>query len=256
MSEFNTPPIATTKGTTYELVTTPLTDPFGQDIRKPLRDAIGTDPILLEGQSLPNCADCGQPMVCFLQFDIREEFGTGLIPGSHVVVMNCVEEGCGGELPPDGYSDLTTEVGSTYPQAVRGPSAIWINKPDQKEHVVPCRKVVRPYRVDFQKKTETIESSPYLEQERRFSQLETNKVGGVASWINYDVRVPCPCGGMICYFAQLMLESASPFFDLRHPIVGHGDYYHLADLYLSNNLFLLACDRQCRPQSVVVVYDN
>jgi len=51
------------------------------------RNTIGGYPIFRQGQTTPNCGECGARMVFFFQLDIHKEYGISAQTDSHLLVF-------------------------------------------------------------------------------------------------------------------------------------------------------------------------
>ena len=215
------------------VTTTPYTDG--------MRNTIGGAPILRVGQTVPACQKCGQQLSLFLQFDVLDEFNVPFDNGSHFLLFSCAT--CD-EIPSEQYCDGDETVQETYGSPVSDTYALFLNRPGGPEMIAPRESVLKSRVLAF---TETDESVHECEFVGVTSEDLSFKVGGEPGWINYSVNLDCPCGGRIVFLCQI---PDSWDFD-----AASGEPRWLS-LFVGNFVYILACDRQCSPHSLIAVCDN
>lgn len=208
------------------------------------RDTIGGAPQLSTSQPHPRCKLCGEQMVLFLQFDIREEFGLPFKPGSHLLAFMCPQ-----------HNDASITSAEKSPLA----PAFW----DHEDHFsllllppessAPRAEIdhhIQPRRIRFVKTTEQVDDDGEIKRG-----MEGFKVGGTPGWINYAPAPKCSCGGSMRFVTQIPEN-----FGFRQTATApeqpnsfsRSEYCFL----LGNAVYIMACDKQCNPRSVIAICDN
>lgn len=212
-----------------------------QPLDHPERDSIGGWPFLDVGQGWPACF-CGERMVLFFQFDVPgdvEQFG-----GSHLLVFHCREHN-DASGPPDDCGQLAP--------------AFW-NAP-QPPYPAPF------WRVLLQDGSVlTSQHEPRVQARaltvRRFQDepdawgrgAQLFKVGGAPSWAQGAESYQCACGAELRYLCQVpenMEFTTLP--DAPEQPYSMPDAYQL---FLGNEVYLLACPKRCDPAAVWPVNQN
>ena len=206
--------------------------------------SIGGEIWLPEGVPVPACATCGRAMALYFQLEVRPEFGLPFRAGSRLNVFCCPEHD---DLALEQYSDLDTAVQATYRQQVHVHYSLMLIPPDLplRRHGSEPRLLRRALLAS--PAHEEAEDDDYL---GRRGSCSASKIGGLPSWFNYAVDLPCPCGGRLAFLCQVSERDAGDWFvHGAQP----GDYYEFLN---GNQTFLMACDRQCSVFSIIPVCDN
>jgi hypothetical protein len=207
-----------------------------EPLDRPVRNSVGGWPFLDDGQQWPECF-CGERMALFFQLDIPldvESFG-----GDHLLVFHCRAH--------NDASDAQLADGRLVPR-------YW----DAPQPPFP-----RPFwRVLLQRHAElpTAEPEPsvralpltlrpFAETPGEGRGAQVFKVGGEPSWAQYAEYYRCACGADLVYVCQVPegMEFAV------HPGQPEQSYSVRADtynLFLGNEVYLLACPAHCDPAAV------
>ena len=203
----------------------------------PARNSVGGRPYLDEGQSWPECF-CGERLVLFFQLDIPSDVET--FGGDHLLVFQCrahndatyAEEADDRLVPrywdapqppyPRPFWRVLLQRHAILPAADAEPSL----------HALPL--TLRPF-------TDTPDSDGIGAQ--------AFKVGGAPSWAQSPEYYRCACGAELEYLCQVpeyMDFAVRPGQPDQPYSSGTGTY----ELFLGNEVYLLACPAHCDPAAV------
>jgi len=208
------------------------------------RDSVGGPPILNADQEVPRCKLCEQPMMLFLQLDLRAEFGLGFAADSHLLLFMCAEH---------------NECAQGEPLAQQEHYAMLLNKPGGEEVVAAPDNILQPRALSFTRRDETVEADEYLKSGEMG--LEGFKVGGVPAWLNYDQHDTgfpdtCSlCGSPFEFVLQIPDYTDFPK-QATAPEQPDGSSANDYQWLLGNACYVLACAKQCDPRSLIVINDN
>jgi len=211
------------------------------------RDSVGGTPFLADGDSVPACRLCGASMALFLQLDVRPEFGLPFAVGSHLLVFMCPKHN---EIPsvPDNYdsSDLPAE----FWLKDDGHYSLQLIKPGIPTSTAALDPFILARRLDFTNASESIQDFGDFERGS-----DDFKIGGVPGWINYSINKSCPCGGKMSFVCQIPDGFG---FQQTETAPEQPDSFSNTEycLLLGNQVFILACDRQCNPNALIAICDN
>lgn len=208
------------------------------------RDSVGGCPILKAGQDVPTCKLCDQPMMLFLQLDLREPFGLGFAPGSHLLLFGCREH---------------NECAQGEPVPQQEHYAIILNPPGGEDvHAKPDH-ILENRALTFTRREEAVEENEYLKS----GEVGTYgfKVGGTPGWINFDHFDPSFSSN--CNFCDAPYEfilQIPDYTDLPKqasaPEQPHGSSSKAYQWLLGNFCYVLGCSAQCNPRAQIVINDN
>lgn len=209
----------------------------------PARNSVGGWPFLDEGQEWPVCF-CDERMSLFFQLDVPE--GTGAFGGDHLLVFHCRI-----------HSD------ATFPQVVEDRlvpeywDAAFLSYP-------------RPFwRVLLQRNT----GLPQAEAEQSVRALPLTlrsfddtpdengdgaqgfKLGGTPSWAQAPEYYTCACGADLEYLCQVPEDMDFPVHP-GEPVQPDSIRADTYQLFLGNEVYLLACPAHCHPAAVWPVNQN
>ena len=206
--------------------------------------AIGGDIWLPEGVPVPACATCGRAMALYFQLEVRPDFGLPFHAGSRLNAFCCPEHD---DLALEQYSDQDRAVQATYGQQVHVHYSLMLVPPGLplRHHGSEPRLLRRALQA-LPAREET-EDHEYL---GRRGSCNASKIGGLPSWFNYAVDLPCPCGGRLAFLCQVSEVDAGDWFLHGPRRVDHHWFLN------GNQTFLMACDRQCSVFSIIPVCDN
>ena len=211
------------------------------------RDSVGGAPFLADGDSIPTCRLCGASMALFLQCDIRSEFGLPFTDGSHLLVFMCPKHN---EIPsiPDDYdsSDLPAE----FWLKDDGHYALQMIAPDTPIFAAAIDPFILPRRLEFIDTPESIQDFGDFDRGS-----DDFKIGGIPGWINYAINKTCPCGGKMSFVCQIPDGFG---FQQTDTAPEQPDSFSSTEycFLLRNQVFILACDRQCSPHALIAICDN
>ncbi|WP_435609318.1 hypothetical protein [Streptomyces sp. C10-9-1] len=212
-------------------------------LAQPTRNSVGGWPFLDEGQEWPECF-CGERMVLFFQLDVPpdlEPFG-----GDHLLVFHC-------RAHNDASSPELTDgrLVSRYWDAPQAPypRPFW-RVLLQRDAILPTTEPepsLRALPLSLRPLTDAAN-----ERERGAQMF---KVGGVPSWAQFPECYHCACGTELLYVCQVpedMEFAAHPGQPEQPYSVGTDTY----NLFLGNEVYLLACPAHCDPAAVWPVNQN
>jgi hypothetical protein len=211
------------------------------------RDSLGGRPNLGESQTWPLCKLCGERMLFYLQFDLRPEFETPFISGSHFLVFACCQH--------DDIASLLPRSGIALPpefwEQTGGHYELLFNRPHQAEVVLETDARIVPHKLSFSKQPERLRATPFGYDVG----AEEAKIGGVPCWLQDPEEYRCYCGAPMRYFCQLpeYFEFPKAAGAPIQPNGVSGDSYIL---FLGNAVYFLACEKQCSPFAVIAVMQN
>ncbi|MEV6007021.1 hypothetical protein AB0M29_09450 [Streptomyces sp. NPDC051976] len=214
-----------------------------ESLDRPARNSVGGWPFLDDTQQWPECF-CGERMALFFQLDVPpdlQHFG-----GDHLLVFHCRAHNdasdpqlAGGRLVPR-YWDAPQPP---YP----GP--FW-RVLLQRHAALPVAEVepslcARPLRL------QPLVDTP----DPRGLGAQTFKVGGAPSWAQDPEQFRCACGADLVYICQVpegMEFAVHPGLPEQPYSIGADTY----NLFLANEVYLLACPDHCDPAAVWPVNQN
>lgn len=211
------------------------------------RDTVGGAPFMPVGVSVPRCRICNAPMVLFFQMDIRAEFEIPFKDGSHLLIFMCPTDNEATEL-----ASLYNEspLPDQYWQSDQGHYALFLFPPSLLQNDGRLDEHIASFSVSFERTVEEIHA---------FDDFDVGsydfKVGGVPGWMNYSVDKRCTCGGKMAFICQ----TPDGFGFKKTPTAPEQpDSFSASEycLFLGNQVYILACDRQCDPRAVIAVCDN
>jgi len=211
------------------------------------RDTVGGSPFMPHGESVPRCRICDAQMVLFFQFDIRSEFEIPFKMGSHLLVFMCPTH----NEPPNLssiYNDSPLPM--SYWDADEGHFVLLLFSPTNLISNGQLDEYIEPYTLTFDHATEDVEE---------FDEFDVGsydfKVGGVPGWMNYCIEKKCTCGGEMSFICQ----TPDGFgFKQTTNAPEQPDSFSITKycLFLGNQVYILACNRQCDPRAVLAGCDN
>lgn len=199
------------------------------------RNTIGGWPLLAGGEAWPVCF-CGTPMVFFFQAEVPA-FG-----GDQLLVFQCPthDESTWGPHPlPQRYWDVVTEpYEGPFWRILLQPAGT--PTPDPDPYVEPSRLVLRP-----------------AEEEIRPGDrgLHGFKLGGVPSWAQDPEWQRCACGTDMVLLCQVPENFGFDMWPMRDRD-SHGTSDDQAQLFLGNEIYILACPARCHPRATWPVAQN
>lgn len=211
---------------------------------RPARNSVGGWPFFDEHQEWPECF-CGERMALFFQLDIPadlEPFG-----GDHLLVFHCRTHNDASipELTDDGrlmprYWDAPLPP---YPRPfwrvlLQRDATLPTTEPEPSVRPLPL--TLRPF-------------TDALAERGRGAQMF--KVGGAPYWVQFPEHYRCACGTELVYVCQVpeYMEFAVRAGQPEQPYSVGTDTYNL---FLGNEIYLLACPGHCDPAAVWPVNQN
>ncbi|MFI6875562.1 hypothetical protein ACIBL6_19180 [Streptomyces sp. NPDC050400] len=210
---------------------------------RPARNSAGGWPFLDDDQDWPECF-CGERLALFFQFDVPsdlEHFG-----GDHLLVFHCRVHNeaadpqlAGGRLVPRYWDAPQPPYPRPFWRVLLQRRATH-HHPDADPSVCGLPLNLQPF-VDT--------PSP------RGLGVQTFKVGGTPSWAQDPEHYRCACGEDLVYFCQVpedMEFAVHPDQPDQPYSVGTDTY----NLFLGNEVYLLACPAHCDPAAIWPVNQN
>jgi hypothetical protein len=211
------------------------------------RNTVGGSPFMPPGSSVPRCRLCNARMVLFFQLDIRSEFGLPFRDGSHLLVFMCPTHN---EPPllPSIYND--SPLPESYWDAETGHYSLLLFPPSDLISDGHLDEHIASYSLSFEHAQEEIHN---------FGEFDIGsyefKIGGVPGWMNYSIDKRCTCGGEMTFICQ----TPDGFGFKQTPAAPEQpDSFSSTEycLFLGNQVYILACNRQCDPRAVIAGCDN
>lgn len=222
------------------------------------RCSAGGSAILARGQTYPTCKLCRARLVLFFQFDLDEAFELPFQAGSHLTVFMCPthneihslcpESGRNYELPPEyPYRTLPKRYWDHNPGHFR----LLLNPPGVREVVHEPDTHLVSQSMRFKKTAETVEDHGLGE----ILGSQGFKVGGLPAWSQDPEYYRCSCGAAMRFVCQLPGMFG---FDKQPEAPEQPNSFSRTQycLFLGNDVYLFACEEQCRPEAVWVVLQN
>lgn len=204
------------------------------------RNTIGGWPLLAEDEPWPRCY-CGEPMVFFFRVDIPA--GIPAFGGDHLLVFQCpvhdeVAVPAGRQLP-ERYWDTgcTPYDGPFWRILLRGPGV----------PAVQDDRHMEPYRLVLRQDREAVDGGG--------RGRHGFKIGGVASWAQFPEELRCACGNDLVLLAQVPENWGFDMWPMKDKDV-HGTSDEQAQLFLGNEVYILACPGRCHPEALWPVLQN
>ncbi|MFU9032962.1 MULTISPECIES: hypothetical protein [Streptomyces] len=214
-----------------------------EPLDRPMRNSVGGWAFLADGQEWPECF-CGERMALFFQFDIPfqvEHFG-----GDHLLVFHCRAHNDAAEPQLSGGRLVPRYWDAPQPPYPRPFWRVLL----QRHAVLPAAEAepsVRAVPLMLQPFTDTPEAEG--------PGAGFFKVGGTPSWAQDPEYYTCACGADLVYVCQVpegMEFAVHPGLPEQPYSVGADTY----NLFLANEVYLLACPAHCDPAAVWPVNQN
>lgn len=224
-----------------------LIDISESQVTESCRNSVGGTPWLSQVDDVPRCRDCNATMALFLQFDIASEFELPFQTGSHFLAFMCPEHNDTSSPDPD-----ATQLKSEFWKKDLGHFAVMLLPPGESTSAAPVDRFIEGREVTFKRGTEEIER--FEDYDYDVGSMEF-KVGGVPGWLNYAMDASCACGGKMDFLCQIPCDQP---FRKRPDAPEQPDSFSSDDycFLLGNQVYILACNRQCHPLSLVAICDN
>ncbi|MFI0960892.1 hypothetical protein ACH4S8_05680 [Streptomyces sp. NPDC021080] len=230
-------------GTTRAVLPAHTIEVGTEPLERPARNSTGGRPFLDDTAEWPECF-CGERMALFFQLDIPADIQH--FAGDHLLVFHCRAhndasdpESADGRLVP-GYWDAPQPP---YPRPfwrVLLQRHASLPAPETEPSVRAMPLTLRPL-VDT--------PSP------RGLGAQTFKIGGTPSWAQDPEHYRCACGADLVYLCQVpegMEFAVHPGLPEQPYSIGADTY----NLFLANEVYLLACPDHCHPAAVWPVNQN
>ncbi len=189
-------------------------------------------------------------MALFLQLDIQEEFDIPFQTGSHLLVFMCPTHN---DIPDTPVHYGHTVLSEQFWNEDGGHFALILVPPDTSSTICNSDPFIASKQLVFHAEDEEVT----FNQSDDFSCGSNDfKIGGVPGWINYAVNDAwCPCGGKMSFVCQIPDGFG---FEQTDNAPEQPDSFSSTEycLFLGNQVYILACEKQCHPNALVAVCDN
>ncbi|MDH2394004.1 hypothetical protein QCN29_35710 [Streptomyces sp. HNM0663] len=211
---------------------------------RPVRNSVGGWPFPGDGQEWPECF-CGERMVLFFQLDLPADLGP--FGGDHLMVFHC-------RAHNDASDPQLADDGRLVPRYWDAPQPPYPHPfwrvLLQRAAALPAAEVepsLRALPLTLRSFTDAAAG-----QERG---AQGFKVGGTPSWAQFPEYYRCACGTELVYVCQVPedMEFATHAGQPEQPYSVAIDTYNL---FLGNEVYLLACPARCDPAAVWPVNQN
>ncbi|GAA1615356.1 hypothetical protein [Actinoplanes couchii] len=187
------------------------------------RNTVGGTPFRPAGEPWPSCY-CGARMVFFFQVDIPD--------GGHLTVFQCPvhdDAAYGPARLPDRYWDEVTSPfdGVFWQISISGSDA----------PAAAAEPLLRPLRLELRPETGPADAHGF-------------KLGGTPSWAQEPEPHWCACGTEMTLLCQIPENFGFDMWPMRD------DRAEQAQLFLGNEIYLLACPARCHPRALWPVAQN
>lgn len=219
----------------------------------PAKDSLGGNPALAADQVWPHCEQCQTPMNLYLQLDLKPEFGLPFEAHSHLLFFACLTH-ADPPMPPLTPA-LSGQLPETYWQRPESDREycqyrLWLNRPASDTVVHPSEPALKYQRLDFEATPETLESSGRV-------QLGSQgfKLGGAPSWAQDPENYTCACGAPMAFVLQIPADfefAKTPEGPRQTNSYNEQSYL----LFLGNEIYIMACTAQCKPEALWPVAQN
>jgi len=218
----------------YKAIATPITD-----LTEP-RDSIDGGAWMPQGASTPTCRRCQSLMQLFFQFDIEQRFDLPFKAGGHFVLFMCplcneipsFESFPGGALPEDYWN--RTE-GNHYAALYRSGSANALARSNNS--------LLRAFKLDFVDNGPELHSRPSI------------RIGGDPQWLQDAEDFTCSCGAKMKLLTQVSENfpfPKTPSAPSQPGSFSKDDYC----LFLGNEVYVFACEKQCDERAIWITVQN
>lgn len=209
------------------------------------RNTVGGGAHLPDSMPYPTCKSCGSRMVLFLQFDTEKEHDISFQAGSHLLLFMCPQH----NDIPEMYADKV-ELPENFWQVNSEHYSLMLIPPGLPSVQHEQDSLICAKKLDFVETPEQVQHCEYFDYGSH-----DFKIGGTPGWINYTLDATCPCGGKMCSVCQI--PENFPFEKLPSA-PEQPDSFSSTDycLFLGNQIYIFACNKQCNPFAVVALCDN
>ncbi|MQY14121.1 hypothetical protein SRB5_42830 [Streptomyces sp. RB5] len=209
----------------------------------PVRDSVGGWPYLDDGQDWPRCF-CGERMALFFQLDVPSDLE--IFGGDHLLVFHCHAHNDAAEPVTAGGRLVAAYWDAPQPPY---PGPFW--RVLLQRHAVSPAAEAEPSVRALPLTLRPFEDTPNA----RGLGAQSFKVGGTPSWAQDPEHYTCACGAGLVYLCQVpegMEFGVHPGRPEQPYSIGADTY----GLFLSNEVYLLACPAHCHPAAVWPVNQN
>jgi hypothetical protein len=220
------------------------------------RNSVGGFPILAQHQVHPRCKICDAQMALFLQFDLKPEFALSFLENSHFLAFMCPNHN---DIPTVAQDFLNSAaiIPDRYWEQEEGHFTLILNPPNIEETIGGCDPFIQAKQLDFVKAEETIED--WGDPEAGISLIVGSeqgfKIGGTPSWFNYDCQANCSCGAKMQFIGQIPTDfgfTQIPNVPKQPDGFSSTEYCFL----LGNQVYMMACSKQCHEMAAIAICDN
>jgi hypothetical protein len=189
-------------------------------------------------------------MVLFFQLDIRPEFGLPFKNSSHLLVFMCPKHSEPPDLPTPTNDDGLPLPPAYWDTTSNGHFSLLLFRPTEMKSSGQLDPFIEPYQLQFEFASEHVQD---------FSDFQVGaydfKVGGVPGWMNYQIDKRCSCGGNMQFLCQVPVDFG---FKKTSTAPQQPDSFSANEycLFLGNQVYIMACERQCDPRAVIADCDN
>ncbi|WP_240123369.1 hypothetical protein [Streptomyces sp. MUM 136J] len=215
-----------------------------EPLDRPARNSVGGWPFLDEGQEWPECF-CGERMSLFFQLDLPDDLGP--FGGDHLLVFHC-------RAHNDASNPELSDEGRLVPRYWDAPQPphprpFWrvLLQRDAAQPAAQPEPAVRALPLTLRPFTD----APV----RRGRGARMFKVGGRPSWAQSPESYRCACGAELVYMCQVP-EHMEFVTHSGQPEQPYGVGTDMYNLFLGNEVYLLACPAHCDPAAVWPVNQN
>ncbi|MFI2413741.1 hypothetical protein [Streptomyces sp. NPDC018947] len=206
-----------------------------EPLDRPARNSVGGWPCLDDGQEWPECF-CGDRMALFFQFDVPADVEH--FAGDHLLVFHC--------LAHNDASDPQLVDGLLVPRYWDAPQPPF---PRPFWRALLQRRARRP-RPEAEPSVRALPLTlrPFPDTPGPLG-TSAFKVGGTPYWAQYPEYYTCACGTDLAYLCQV--PEGVDF--AVHPGLPEQPYSVRADtcqMFLGNEIYLLACPAHCDPAAL------
>ena len=216
---------------------------------EPKRTFIGGAPLLPANSTWPDCRICGDVLVHFLSVELPEAKSIGFNAGSILQIFACRQHDDIAGTIYSGYNRYqsacaSTALPSSYWEISDGHYLIRLLQPDG---------LVAPASIEKRLAYRALDA--IRKEDSKADPLLALKLFGYPNWWQDPEEHVCSCGAKM----RLLLQIPDNFgFDMAQDAPEQPNSFSAKQycLFLGNQLYLLACERQCHPMALLPVLQN
>lgn len=235
-----------------ELITWRIMPVTAADLPIATPNSLGGAPFLADNQAWPRCEHCQTEMVLYLQLDLLPEFELPFEPHSHLLVFGCSRhmDPCMPPLAPA----LKGKLPENYREILPGDREysqykLLLNRPSAGRQRQALDPHLQCLALTFVAEPEEITGEGAFQRGS-----EGLKLGGIPAWLQNPETYKCSCGSDMAFLLQIPADYG--FAKLPEAPTQPNSYGDEYLFFLGNEVYILACQAQCQPDSLWPIAQN